>query len=150
MIRFALRRQQHPEGRKSFDAFYDQPSRSGKPRTGAASAQSRPKVAESAAGNRRRIELLNIPESGKIGAVTRNPRTHDGNGKMATHHDDELAAFEVPTSYKVTVTDTVSREVIKTFGFESGVCRGRTPLETAWALAKVFVPGGSTIHVKLG
>jgi hypothetical protein len=101
-------------------------------------------------GNRLGIELLNIPESGKIGLVTRNLRTIDENGKMTTHHDDELAAFEVPTGYKVTVTDTISREVIKTFGFESGVCRGRTPLETAWALAKVFVQGSSSIHVQLG
>jgi len=94
--------------------------------------------------------LLIVPESGKLETVTRNLETNDGNGKMATHHDDELAAFEVPTSYKVTVTDTVSREVIKTFGFESGVCRGRTPLETAWDLARLFVQGSSSIHVKLG
>lgn len=81
--------------------------------------------------------------------MTRNLETNDGNGKMTTQHD-ELAAFEPPTNYKVTVTDTVSREVIKTFGFESGVCRGRTPLETAWDLAKSFVQGSSSIYVKLG
>jgi hypothetical protein len=42
------------------------------------------------------------------------------------------------TVYQVEVTHPVTRELLKSFSFDSEILNGRTPLETAWDLAGIF------------
>jgi hypothetical protein len=59
----------------------------------------------------------------------------------------ELETMPQPKSHVAEIRD--GHTLVKTFGFESAVCRGRTPLETAWSLASMFVRGSNSIHVRL-
>ena len=54
-----------------------------------------------------------------------------------------------PTSYVAEILDGHSRKVVKTFGFQADCLKGRTPIEAAWDIAKIFIVGTPRIHVRL-